>query len=67
MIKNGRIYRAISIRFKEDAWNDLEEMKNTYCEMTGKIMTKNKFIKKMVQEGFGVFVENFEEEDKNEE
>jgi len=59
MIRNGRIYKAISIRYKEDAWNDLEEMKNTYCTLTGEKLTKNKFIKKMIKEGFYVFVENY--------
>jgi len=50
-------YRAISIRYKPSDWDVLKNMMDTFQEMTGIVMTRNKFIKMMCCDGFTSFIE----------
>jgi len=47
--------KAISVRYTFDKFDELTQMKEHYCEMTGRDLTTNKFIKSMTLLGFQYF------------
>ena len=47
--------KAISIRYTFEKFDELIQMKDEYCEMTGRDLTTNKFIKSMTMLGFQYF------------
>ena len=54
---NKKRYKAISIRYKPTDWDELQEMKQSFQEMTGIVMTTNKFVKLMCCDGYTAFMQ----------
>ena len=55
MSDNKKRSKAISVRYTFDKFDELVQMKDSYCEMTGRDLSTNQFIKQMVVNGFLAF------------
>jgi hypothetical protein len=54
-MSNNKRSKAISIRYTFEKFDELNQMKDDYCEITGRDLTTNKFIKSMTMLGFQYF------------
>ena len=54
-MSNNKRSKAISIRYTFEKFDELNQMKDDYCKITGRDLTTNKFIKSMTLLGFQYF------------
>ena len=54
-MSNNKRSKAIRIRYTFEKFDELNQMKDDYCKITGRDLTTNKFIKSMTLLGFQYF------------
>jgi len=55
MIVNDKVYKAISVRYKEEDFEKLIWMKEVFCREANEDWTTNRFMKEMIEIGFDTF------------